>query len=325
MKKRPLAIWLIGVALMLSPIYYYFEKSVLAHLPWTEPRLIVAAISLPKLLGIILGPIVGVLVLLVRPISWYAIVGYAVYVTAVNASLLARAHMRAWVFALNLPIAAAVLLYFVRREVMSPYFNPRLRWWESDRVRYRVRAELRTAGAAEHAVGETVDISGTGVYIATDAAIDSGAQVDVRLCFPGSPVDARATVVRVQRDGKRPAGVAMRFDDASATQVRATLNTVAQRTEERVPFELEVDVRGRETIHCKTFDLSALGCFLVTDQRFATGESVSLTLHLVDEAVDAVGTVVWVSDGTRLPRGAGIRFGERSRAIARQLSSMRAG
>jgi Tfp pilus assembly protein PilZ len=328
MKKRPLVIWLVGLGLIVSPLYYYFEKSFLARIPWTQAAAIVSAMSIAKLIGIVLGPIVGALLLRMRPISWYAIIGYAIYTIGANVALVATHHMRAWVFAVNVPTALVVILYFVRREVMSPYFNPRLRWWESDRVALKAKAEV-TLDDGRTIDAETLDISPTGVFLVTDETIAAGQAMDVTIAIGKEATKARARAVWTSDGARRPAGVGARFDERSSRTIEAALARIAPRAAPRHSFTLEVDlVRGggaKETFSCKTFDISEGGCFLVTDRTFDVGERIDLTLHMLDEPVTVRGEIVWRSDGEQAPPGIGVRFTRRSRLLGEQLRNLHGG
>lgn len=328
MKKRPIAIWLVGLGLILSPIYYYFEKVFVARLDWTDPISVFSAMSIAKLIGIAIGPVVGALVLRVRPVSWYAIIGYAIYTIGANTAILLAGHMRVWVFALNVPTALLVILYFVRREVMSPYFNPRLRWWESDRIAVRAATDVALQNG-ETVRGETLDISPTGLFLATDTELPIGESFEVSLDVGKETVKARARTVWQSDGTRRPRGVGARFDEPSSHLIRAALKKLSDREFPRLPFKLFVDVKRdkgeRAEISGRTFDVSEGGCFLVTDVAFAMGESIELTLHLIDEPVVVSGDVVWISDGRRIPRGVGVRFRGRPSALAEQLKRMQPG
>lgn len=328
MKKRPIAIWLVGLGLILSPIYYYFEKSFIAQIPWTDVAAMIRAMSIAKLIGIGLGPIVGGLVLRMRPISWYAIIGYALYTVGANIALVAAGHMRLWVFAFNVPTALIVILYFVRREVMSPYFNPRLRWWESDRVQLKTRADIQR-GDGSAATAETLDISPTGVFLVTGEAVAVGESMDLTIAIGKESIRARARAVWTSDGSRRPRGIGARFEEPSGRIIKAALAKIAPRAVPRLPFKLDVDIvrsgGEKEAISCKTFDVSEAGCFLVTERAFTVGERIELTLHMTDEPVTVSGVIVWQSDGQQAPRGIGVRFDRRSAVLAVQLRRLHVG
>lgn len=303
MKKRPLVLWLVGLGLLLSPVYYYLERSFSRGIPLGEPASVLASMSVFKLVAAGLGPLVGALVLRVRPLSWYAIVAYSLFAVVANAALLASGQMRPTVFALFAPTGLLCVLYFVRREIRSPYFHPRLRRWEVDRLAHRIRVEI----AEEGALAETRDISSSGLYVVTDAPAEVGRDVRLTLHFDRGPLEVVARVARVG-DGKGgPRGFGARFDEASARAVRDALKGLRRRAEVDAKFELKVDVDGESSFSCKTFDIGPQGCFLVTDRTFRLGQDLGLTLH-IQEPLRVDATVVWLSDGKTHPAGVGLKF-----------------
>ena len=303
--RRPLLLWLIGIGLILSPIYYYFEGALSAGLAWTDPRAVIASIPYVKLGGALFGPPVGVLVLRVRRSSWYAILGYASYTVMTNVALLAAGRVRPTLFAIFVPTGLLCILYFARRTIMSPFFNPRLRGWESDRVRFRAPAEIELDG--ETLSGKLWDVSRTGFYVELEHDIPRGTAFTCRVEIePGKPLELLARSVW-SSPGKddRPRGVGAELDVPSAAAVAASLGRVLRRAAPRLPFKLHVDIAGHDEIACDTFDVSRLGCFLVSDLAVTVGQRLEMTLHL-PEPVAVAGEVVRVSAGS--PRGFGVRF-----------------
>jgi len=320
MIKRPWVIWLVGLALILSPFYYYAERAMATQQAWTDPQAILARSSMFRVVAAVLGPIVGVLVLMVRRISWYAIIGYSAYVIAANIVLMRAHHARPTLVAVFVPLAVLIIVYFASREIRSPYFNPRLRWWVTDRERFKLRAEIDADPAI---VAETLDISGTGVFLVTDHGMRPGSTFALKLFFEDAALTTHASVVWASDGKRRPRGIGAKFDDESARAVQAKLERVLKRVEERVPFTLLVDIAGKASLTCETFDISARGCFLMTDRVFAPGETLAMTLHMVDDSVAVEGTVVRYSDGSQGPRGVGVRFDSRSRKLELLLREIR--
>ena len=80
-------------------------------------------------------------------------------------------------------IAFGVVL-FTRREIIEPYFNPRVRWWErSKRVGTRLAAQVEFDG--KKVSGEVLDLSGSGCFFSTaEDLISNESKVQVRLLNP---------------------------------------------------------------------------------------------------------------------------------------------
>src|SRR5690606_25820697 len=77
---------------------------------------------------------------------------------------------------------ATIMGYFIRKHVRAPYFNPRLRWWESaPRFQLETAVELSHTEPTDETVrkgfpvtGRLSDISIGGAFVVTDAKFDLG-------------------------------------------------------------------------------------------------------------------------------------------------------
>jgi hypothetical protein len=214
MIKRPLPIVLISLILIASPIYYYVDSARFIHARPLDVIDVVRAMSAMKIIAALLGPAVGALVYSVRPMGWYAILAYAVYAAAGNVYLYANHRMALGAMMVFTPLSLVTMAYFVRREIRSPFFNPRLRWWVSDRVRFEMDVEIAGVGA-----GKTFDISPTGVYVAIGEGVAPASVLDLTLHFPSGPIAAKATLVWTSDGSSRARGVGLKFDDDSARRL----------------------------------------------------------------------------------------------------------
>jgi len=224
MTRRPLLLWIVGFGLILSPVFYYLQDGIGPEL-LDQPLLVAKRMTTLKLIGVLLGPIVGALILTVRRVGWFAMIGYAVYTMFANFMMYQDGKLRSTSLLLANATGLAAILYFTRREIMSPYFSPRLRWWER--------------------------------------------------------------------------------------QPRETI-------------KLRVEIAGKKTIVCETFDISASGCFLLTDDDLSAGEELAMKMHIGDDKpVEVNGTVMWVSDGTKRPRGVGVKFARTPRDLKVAIKSLK--
>jgi Tfp pilus assembly protein PilZ len=322
MKKRPLVIWIVGIALILAPLYYYAY----AETAWSGEggigRLgaIPARVGLWNLIGILAAPVVGALVLRVRQSGWYAVVAYAIYTLVANAVTYQQTHRALSRFFLFSTAGIACVLVFLRREIRSPYFNPRLRWWESP-ARYRLQLGVTIAGRASFST-TTFDISERGCFIATDEAFKTGERVDLTLDVGGASVRAPGSVAWVSDGRHHPKGIGIRFDKESAV-LRAELKRYrAREARYEVALPVRLERAGQPALSCVTHDVSATGCYVVTDEGPAPGERVTLAFELASGPVTVPGEVKWRGDGAGQPAGVGVKFLERPRpllAVVKQL------
>lgn len=322
MKKRPLLIWIVGLGLILAPFYYYLYVEV----AWADSGglgklgSIPARIGVRNLFGILVAPIVGFLVLRVRPIGWYAAVGYALYTLAANAVMYQQHHM-AGRFLLFNAVGIACVLLLLRREIRSPYFNPRLRWWETP-ARYRLSLGVRFAGKEAFST-TTFDISDRGCFVATDQQFRAGERVDLSLDIGGTGVQTPGSVAWISDGSHHPKGVGIRFDQASSAIAKELSHYTVRQPRFEVAVPVRIEVEGKEPLTCTTIDISSSGCFVKAETPLAQGQHVQLTLDLESGPASVPGRVAWVSEGDRQPRGMGIQFVGRPAALVQMIKKLK--
>lgn len=321
MLRRPLLLWLLAVGLILSPLYYYFERVVLGGKSPIDVVGIVTSIPALKLGAAILGPIVGALLIRVKPYSWYAMVAYVLYTLTANLVLFAQGRIQASFLPFFVLLGLIVTLYFVRTQIVSPFFNPRLRGWESDRVRFKAPVEIATP-TATLVEAHTWDISPTGIFIETPHVFEAGSNLEITLRLdPEHPLKRTVQVIwSFAGNEERPQGVGAQFVMGKDDELTQQLNKVARRTHARVPFKLHVEIKEKGNFSCETFDLSRTGCYLVTDQTFSINEKLTMVLHL-DGPLELEGVVVRL--GTN-PNGVGVRFSNTPRRLVAALKDFHA-
>jgi hypothetical protein len=90
-------------------------------------------------------------------------------------------------------IAAAVLY---SREFRKPYFNPRLRWWETS-PRYQARLSVRITHASEGDThpAEILDVSRSGLFVAIESNPELPIGEEHHIILP-TGIELRAQIVR---------------------------------------------------------------------------------------------------------------------------------
>ena len=134
--KKPLIIQLVGWALILAPIGYYVTTA-LQWQNWSLVVLIEQLLALPhgplKMVVILSSPLVGLAVHSVKAIGWISFMLYCGATIFVNFYIAYTSEVVTNFSAslYSLTGVLAILVYVVRKEIMAPYFNPQMRWWES--------------------------------------------------------------------------------------------------------------------------------------------------------------------------------------------------
>lgn len=314
MKKRPARLWVVAVVLMVSPVLYYLDAGWRHHIALGEFGRIWATIPLAKLLGILAAPVVGTMVLWVRPFSWYAVLVFAVYTIGVNAATAAPA----WSWLLVLLVGLGCIVFFVRREIRSPYFSPRLRWWEPNpRMPVVLRVDVKGGNTLSCS---TYDLSSTGVFLVADNPAPVGTRLELGLHLGARLIQVAGTVMWISDGHKLPRGMGLRF--AGSSDAIAGLMKGLHAREPRVRAPLKVVFAARPESRAETVNLSTKGVFVATRERFAMDERVAFTIEWQATAIPVRGTIVWMAlDGP--PPGVGIEFDECPPALQAAVRSLR--
>ena len=316
--KKPLIIQLVGWALILAPLGYYVTTA-LQWSHWSLAGMVEQLMLLPhgplKLSVIVASPLVGLAVLSVRQIGWISFMLYCGATIFVNFYIAYTTegvtNLSASLYSLTGVLA--ILVYVVRKEIMAPYFNPQLRWWESaERFPFKLDVLLKSDRGEEKISSRTFDISVSGCFLTTDLEYQSGQKIELKINLL-DPVDLEADVVWVCPGNENvPKGIGIRFT-SNLKEIAVQVDKFKEKYSkaERFPFQLDAQIQHKgstEQINSKTFDISVSGCFLITDHPYETGQQLDLNLKLL-EPVKLTAQVVWVSAGdTKIPQGIGVKF-----------------
>ncbi|MDG2199488.1 MAG: PilZ domain-containing protein [SAR324 cluster bacterium] len=316
--KKPLIIQLVGWALIFAPIGYYITTA-LQWQNWSVVVLIEQLLALPhgplKLLVILSSPLVGLAVHSVKAIGWISFMLYCGATIFVNFYIAYSSEVVTNFSAslYSLTGALAILVYLVRKEIMAPYFNPKMRWWESaERFPFKLDVLLKSERGEEKISSRTFDISVSGCFLTTDLEYQTGQKIDLNIKLI-DPVDLQAEVVWVCPGNENvPKGIGIRFI-SNLKEITTQVDRFKEKYSkaERFPFQLDAEIQqsgGTEQINAKTFDISVSGCFLITDHPYEAGQQLELNLKLL-EPINLTAQVIWISAGdAKIPQGIGVKF-----------------
>ena len=116
----------------------------------------------------------------------------------------------------------AIIIFFVRKEVKAPYFNPKVRWWESAaRFYYNgmkiIVKEYKTDKLLFDAT--SFDVSETGIFVATDNnGVKPGDKYSFELILVNNSIlytDGEAVWINPKKRGEFPKGFGCKFLDST--------------------------------------------------------------------------------------------------------------
>ena len=118
-----------------------------------------------------------------------------------------------------------VVGYFIRKEIRAPYFNPRMRWWESA-PRYVVNIPVSFKGHASSDDAKIYDLAIGGAFVVTKGEFKLGEYHDCTFTLNETDnVDVKGEVVWVSDGtGRHPQGVGVKFQGVTKDQERS-INT----------------------------------------------------------------------------------------------------
>lgn len=174
MKKKPLSIKLIALCFFLAPVGNLFQIAYFNHWPLTGPRGV--ANHLNHYEWIILGffPVVAWGVFRVAKWGYWLCVSFLAFLILNNTYTLLfneKAYSPYVVILFQL-VTLGVVGFFLNHHIAAPYFNPKMRWWET-RTRYRVnlRAQLRMGQTLIEC--QVLDISAGGCFVSCQSDLST--------------------------------------------------------------------------------------------------------------------------------------------------------
>ncbi|MFH2005072.1 MAG: PilZ domain-containing protein [bacterium] len=323
MKKRPPIVLLFTVLCAVYPLLIIFQN--LMTLPggagqavrsfgWSPNPLLLPA---ENLLATALAWFAAYAVYRMKAWSWWLAVLAAVTLLAfgVGVSLFRAPDTGdAWLwtstFVMALPAVAAAAL--LQKEIRAPYFNPRIRWWESEK-RFPFDATVVGVGQGVGA-GAALDISRRGLFVQQDNPPKQGVAGEYVFEVDGREIRVNGEVSWISEgDAAHPTGFGLRFTELDTETRRVIDELVARQARLGDKQWGEREVRYPSDIRCDdgstVLDISLGGMFVRTDEKRKLGDAVQYRLRFGRHDFAVHGKVVWVSPGDGVhPSGHGVRF-----------------
>lgn len=317
MKKRPPIVLVFTGACALFPLYLLVQAWLLQGAGLGEaartflwpPRPLLSPGENVALLG--LAGLAGFAVYQVRAWSWYLALGaFALFAAHGVALFVARGEQVSdsalWAFTAITVTPAVGLIVLLQREIRTPYFNPRIRWWEAE-PRFPIDGSLAEGG-------RVLDISRLGLFVQRDDPPAEGTTGEWTLRIGEKTVPLVGDVAWISEgDGTHPAGFGLRFGALSPEARTAVEGILAEQRSLGKKEWGERAVRYPTDIRCGedavVLDISPGGMFVQTRASRRLGETVRYPLRHGRHELTVTGRVVWISTGEGdYPPGHGVRF-----------------
>jgi c-di-GMP-binding flagellar brake protein YcgR len=350
--KRPLIITIIALCYLLSPLAIVTQASMIHHIPIFGPRNIFERLFFTDIIILGIYVLCAVGIFSVKKWGWYVflscslvLIGYniAVYLTNPRYTLIL-------LIIYNVVLAVVAGIFF-RKHIIAPYFNPRLRWWETE-TRYKIDIYAELSIGRKKLRGEILDISNSGCLIALDHVIKLGTThtFSLRCLSHFVYVNGRAMrksssdeegdyygimFVKLTPLVRESLGALLEelevggFRDYAREQIavraKTTEDRVISRITETAPRytvqHTAVLKKEDENIHCQLIDISKHGCFVKTGHDLPQGTMYRLVLRCMKYEAEVNGRIEWKSELDK-QHGYGIKFMNLTRGEKKNLSMM---
>jgi hypothetical protein len=179
---------------------------------------------------------------------------------------------------------------FFRKHIIAPYFNPRLRWWETE-ARYKISLGVELGSGI---TANIIDISRSGLFISPAIHLQVGSVYEMRIKCMHHSVDLKGKVMRKASPQETHIGYGVMFvkmSDAEKRGIESLIRALEkhrlrnfardvltpaadepsqpERKETAPRFSLKHSLMlnyWNENVYCTIMDISKNGCFMVSDR-----------------------------------------------------------
>lgn len=218
MQRKPLMIQLIALGYLLSPFFFILQYFYFSGQPLSDTSTWQSILTPYKLSFIVLPPIIAFGIYRIRLWGWYLSLVHMLFLLGNNVlAFLVGSRTPPWAIIAFTLVTLTVLLTFVRNTVRAPYFNPRIRWWES-KPRYAITLKVAVQNDRTQFQGETFNISEGGLFMASETPVTISEMFKLQISRNGeTPVEAQGQVVWVNPPGQKlPQGFGFCFTELNA-------------------------------------------------------------------------------------------------------------
>jgi c-di-GMP-binding flagellar brake protein YcgR len=352
MPRRPLAIVVISICYFIAPVAILVFNSLASGYPLAGPRSLFSAFHPGELLILVLYPLSAVALLSVKKWGWYLFLGCSAALIAYTTGSYAVSPR----YSLFVIVLADIALMVVagitfHKHVIAPYFNPRLRWWETE-PRFRVEAFAQVKVGEAVVSGEILDISQSGCFATFILDLTRGKTYAMHLKCLRHTLDVEGKIMRKSAKSELHKGYGIMFSKMSADQREKLDRIIAElergdlrdfiRDQEMIPsgitkknlYEGVTETAPRYTIKskvvmsdenqsylCRLIDISKTGCFVVSEHDFKEGSAYRVMIDCLKTRFSVDGRIERkdVHDGEK---GYGVRFVHMTRQKKKDLQRL---
>lgn len=341
MIRKPMSIVALSIIFFLSPLAILSLNAAISMVPLFGFESIIFRLKIYDIFILILYPLTGVSIFIVKKWGWWVIITSAVIMIIYNIIMFYLNPFSSLflILFMNLVLFAITLVFF-RKHIIAPYFNPQLRWWEQDQ-RYEIDIYLKFLGMNRNVI--ISDISEGGCYIFVDFLIDAGSELPVKIVCGSLHLTVNAKVMRIARESDRYFGYGLMFqkiDDVEREGLRQLLkklksfssydNENIDSDEKRsaarffISYNLSLSCENVNN-PINLVDVSKSGCSLRTSMDLETGHKCHFHFRMEEKSHSIPSRIIW-KKSNRDSKQYGVKFLDFDResrsALLKMISSI---
>lgn len=338
MPKRPLIITIFTVCYFLSPFVILIHTSMISNIPLFGPNNIFNRLFFTDIIILSIYPVCALALYSVRKWGWYIFLGSSITLISYNTIVYCYNPLYNLAILISFNIALAVIAgIFFRKHIIAPYFNPRLRWWETD-PRYRLEISAEIKSEVLNIQGEILDISTSGCLIVPDATLSLGKIHTISINCMSHFFDVHGKIMRRSSSDEefdRYGIMFVRLSENTKYQLNMLIKVLEmgglrdyfreQKTTQAKEHELRSTTRITETasryslshtavlsgkgkdINCQLLDISERGCYIRTPESFSVSQKYRVTIICMNQKTSVKGVIEWAGESEK-PGRYGVKF-----------------
>ncbi len=312
MPRRPLIISIIVICYVLSPVSSILLGSIINRIPIFGAHNIFTRLPITDILILFVYPISAAAIYSIKKWGWYLFLACSLILISYNIFVYNLSPRYSFLILIVLNVILAIVAgIFFRKHIIAPYFNPRLRWWETE-PRYKIEIHAEIISGKNALTGEILDISNSGFFMSLDQDLTVGRIYNFNLKCLKCSVEVNGKVMRKASRKEELNGYGVMFvklTDAEKMGINALIKdlekggardfsrggegavpagseaaelTHQRKTAARYKLLHEAILTGeKENIQCKIVNISKDGCFVTAGQDIPGGVTFRMKLRCI--------------------------------------------
>ncbi len=260
---------------MFSPLFIILQSAIINNSPVFGYNTIFERLALIDIIVLLIYPICALCIYSVRKSGWYVFVILSIFLISYNIPFILSGKYNIILLITYNIIIFIVAAIFFRKNIIAPYFNPLLRWWEAEE-RYKINISLNINIDNQEINADILDLSTSGCFIALDTALEPGSEYSAVLKFNSNILKLNIRIMRKSSKSELHNGYGILFYDLSDIEKNAL---------KKILYELEelgLKKQHRENYNIESDKEDIASRYKLCGEVILKTESESVTGRLLD-------------------------------------------